>query len=151
MNEKMADQIGKAVQRYNELGRRRLDALEQELKALNSLKDILQEYAQKNIQELIKIPLAVHYVIDLNLHHEIPELMQAIREHLMNKPSCNCRASTGIHGGLTFGRGPLDNYGFWARPCEACARWHEAQDNKPLNSYWPFSAECNDGQPSCED
>lgn len=34
------------------------------------------------------------------------------------KPKCNCKCSTGIHEGLTFGSGELDYYGFWKYPCE---------------------------------
>lgn len=33
-----------------------------------------------------------------------------------------CSASSGIHGGLTFGRGDLDFNGYWEFPCELCAR-----------------------------
>ena len=54
------------------------------------------------------------------------------------KPTCNCSASTGIHEGLTFGSGKLDDWGYWEKPCTVCARWHEQKDNVPVNSYWPF-------------
>lgn len=37
-----------------------------------------------------------------------------------------CAISTGIHEGLTFGSGELDDHGFWEAPCEACARAWEA-------------------------
>lgn len=37
-----------------------------------------------------------------------------------------CSVSTGIHEGLTFGSGELDNCGYWSRPCYACAREHDA-------------------------
>lgn len=30
---------------------------------------------------------------------------------------CDCRTSTGIHGGLTRGYGELDDNGFWEHPC----------------------------------
>ena len=59
---------------------------------------------------------------------------------LKTKPTCNCKCSTGIHEGLTFGRGKLDDYGYWSKPCWDCARWHEEQDNKPVNTYWPFES-----------
>ena len=36
----------------------------------------------------------------------------------------SCSVSTGIHECLTFGTGPLDDSGFWAVPCFACAREH---------------------------
>lgn len=34
-------------------------------------------------------------------------------------PKCKC--STGIHEGLTFGSGKLDDHGFWENPCRICA------------------------------
>lgn len=61
-----------------------------------------------------------------------------------------CRVSTGIHEplnadgspehpyGLTFGSGQLDSYGYWERPCFACAREAEVRDGVPLGSYWPW-------------
>ena len=38
-----------------------------------------------------------------------------------------CSCSTGIHDGLTFGRGRLDEYGYWDFPCAACAREWDAE------------------------
>lgn len=32
----------------------------------------------------------------------------------------NCSSSTGIHNGITFGTGCLDDYGFWQFPCDQC-------------------------------
>ncbi len=32
-----------------------------------------------------------------------------------------CGRSTGIHEGLTFGSGELDEYGYWEKPCGICA------------------------------
>jgi hypothetical protein len=37
----------------------------------------------------------------------------------------DCSCSTGIHGGLTFGSGELDEAGFWAKPCRPCAEAHD--------------------------
>jgi len=38
----------------------------------------------------------------------------------------DCCVSTGIHEGLTFGRGELDDLGYWEIPCGICAReWEE--------------------------
>lgn len=42
----------------------------------------------------------------------------------------NCLCSTGIHQGLTFGKGKLDNYGYWQYPCYACARANDASQKK---------------------
>jgi hypothetical protein len=33
----------------------------------------------------------------------------------------DCGCSTGIHEGLTFGRGRLDRNGYWEFPCRVCA------------------------------
>ena len=55
--------------------------------------------------------------------------------------SCNnkkCSTSTGICGHLTFGSGRLDDYGYWSRPCNSCARAYE-QENPHLGKCWPFA------------
>lgn len=48
-----------------------------------------------------------------------------------------CSVSTGIHDGLTFGKGTLDFNGFWSRPCAPCARAHEKAypEDGPC---WPY-------------
>jgi hypothetical protein len=56
----------------------------------------------------------------------------------MNKPPCNCNVSTGIHDGLTFGKGTLDAHGFWEFPCFECARAAEIRDQEPEGTYWPW-------------
>lgn len=38
-------------------------------------------------------------------------------------PDCSC--STGIHEGLTFGSGELDEHGYWEKPCRICAVEHD--------------------------
>jgi hypothetical protein len=38
---------------------------------------------------------------------------------ICNNP--NCGASTGIHGGMTFGSGRLDDHGYFEKPCRLCA------------------------------
>jgi hypothetical protein len=48
----------------------------------------------------------------------------------------DCGASIGIHGGVTFGSGELDGYGFWEKPCYVCARQWEAL--YPNEKAWPF-------------
>ena len=61
-----------------------------------------------------------------------------VTEH---KPECkrsDCKVSTGIHDGLTFGRGKLDNNGYWQFPCNTCAR--EWEKNYPDDApCWPFT------------
>ena len=49
----------------------------------------------------------------------------------------DCCVSTGIHEGLTFGRGELDDLGYWEIPCGICAReWEEKYpEDAPC---WPF-------------
>lgn len=51
-----------------------------------------------------------------------------------------CRASSGIHDGLTFGSGLLDYMGYWEHPCSVCARAHEKAypEDGPC---WPFTRE----------
>ena len=51
-----------------------------------------------------------------------------------------CTASSGIHEGITFGTGELDDYGYWERPCWECARAWEEQypEDGPA---WPFAQE----------
>jgi hypothetical protein len=70
--------------------------------------------------------------------HQQLHVTAAPVEHAV-RPACRCSCSTGIHDGLTFGSGQLDDYGFWENPCWECARWHEQQDGKPVNTYWPFT------------
>lgn len=62
----------------------------------------------------------------------------------MTKPPCtkvcghrDCGISTGyVSEELTFGRGQLDDYGYWEIPCAACARaWERAHPGKEC---WPF-------------
>lgn len=69
-------------------------------------------------------------------------------EHIGEHADCSC--STGIHEtsdddgspeypwALTFGRGKLDDHGYWEIPCAVCARKAELKDEVPVGSYWPF-------------
>lgn len=55
-------------------------------------------------------------------------------------PPCGnprCGVSTGIHGGLTFGWGDLDQYGYWEHPCGVCARACEERSPEDVPC-WPF-------------
>jgi len=50
----------------------------------------------------------------------------------------HCGVSTGIHDGLTFGRGKLDDMGYWQAPCGPCARaWEEKYPED--GDCWPFA------------
>ena len=51
-------------------------------------------------------------------------------------PKCSC--STGIHEGLTFGSGELDDWGYWEEPCDVCARAYE-KNYPDAGKCWPFS------------
>lgn len=59
------------------------------------------------------------------------------------KNGCNnpdCKVSTGICEGLTFGSGELDDNGYWQIPCGKCARaWekHHPEDG----ACWPYKPE----------
>lgn len=45
-----------------------------------------------------------------------------------------CGVSTGICDRPTFGSGKLDDYGYWSRPCRACAAEHEKRTGEKA---WP--------------
>ncbi len=48
----------------------------------------------------------------------------------------DCKVSTSIDDiTLTFGRGELDDFGFWEIPCEICAQNHK--DRFPNDLVWP--------------
>lgn len=49
----------------------------------------------------------------------------------------NCGASQGICESLTFGRGHLDEHGYWQIPCAICARDHERRFPES-GACWPF-------------
>ncbi len=55
----------------------------------------------------------------------------------------DCKVSSGIHDGLTFGRGELDDNGYWEIPCEICARAYEERypEGSPC---WPFGVKKRD-------
>jgi len=55
-------------------------------------------------------------------------------------PKCGdpkCGVSTGEHGRLTFGKGKLDDHGYWKIPCGICARNHE-ENHPEYGPCWPF-------------
>ncbi len=65
----------------------------------------------------------------------------------MTKPSAkmnacghaDCGASSGICDELTFGRGELDDHGYWEIPCRACAEAFEREHPGTAKQYgvWP--------------
>jgi hypothetical protein len=60
----------------------------------------------------------------------------------------DCCTSTGIHEGLTFGRGELDFNGYWEIPCYECARAFEDQfpdKAKEWGPCWPFKRDIKMG------
>lgn len=57
------------------------------------------------------------------------------RENMVNNRWCgikDCGCSTGIHDGLTFGRGELSGNGFWEIPCRVCAIAHDAEQKERI-------------------
>jgi len=47
----------------------------------------------------------------------------------------NCKASSDMNGDPTFGKGELDDWGYWEEPCSICARkWEELN---PGQIAWP--------------
>lgn len=59
------------------------------------------------------------------------------------KPRCS--VSRGIHEGMTFGSGDLDEWGYWDEPCAPCARAWEAKHPEDAPC-WPFESEPLCGQ-----
>lgn len=59
---------------------------------------------------------------------------------MKNKPCGRnfCCVATGIHEGLTFGYGRLDDHGFWKYPCNICARAWE-KDHPKDGECWPVN------------
>lgn len=55
----------------------------------------------------------------------------------------NCSWSTGIHDGLTVGRGKLDEHGYWEFPCYECSRASEIQFPEQ-GEIWPFKKRSKD-------
>lgn len=55
-----------------------------------------------------------------------------------------CAISTGIHEGLTFGHGKLDDYGYWQYPCATCAREWERTHPEDIPC-WPYTAVSDKG------
>lgn len=53
-------------------------------------------------------------------------------------PHEGCKVSMGIHNGLTFGSGRLDDHGYWEIPCADCARAYEAANPQDYPC-WPFA------------
>ena len=56
-----------------------------------------------------------------------------------------CSASSGIHEGITFGNGELDEHGYWEKPCYVCARGWDVKFNnefypsgESMTPAWPF-------------
>lgn len=45
-----------------------------------------------------------------------------------------CHSSTGIHDGMTFGSGRLDEHGFWEFPCRTCAEEHDLRREETIKS-----------------
>lgn len=69
--------------------------------------------------------------------------LQKKRDRGCKNPNCKC--STGIHEGLTFGSGELDECGYWEKPCAECARaWEKIHPEHGLS--WPFSDEEKSGK-----
>jgi hypothetical protein len=73
------------------------------------------------------------------------------QEYMENKKWCGnaqCACSTGIHDGLTFGSGHLDDMGYWQNPCRVCAAAHDYSKPTLRKQYgqldwvelnaWPF-------------
>lgn len=63
----------------------------------------------------------------------------------MKKKACgheDCSTSSGFSDELTFGRGELDDYGYWEIPCRPCAEAFERENPDMAKKYdvWPKEA-----------
>jgi len=85
------------------------------------------------------------YTIDKKTYRS-GEVIKLLAEHLRKalgeeniekalKHPKDCSASTGICGQMTFGRGKLDNNGYWEIPCEECAENYEANQKEFWEEY----------------
>ena len=95
------------------------------------------------------MPMDDEMGIEVETHHDraaleaLPAEFQGLvkGEIVADQRPCghhDCSVSSGIHEGLTFGRGELDSMGFWEFPCAVCARHNE--ENHPEDGVcWPFS------------
>lgn len=77
-------------------------------------------------------------VIGLGFDPDTGQVTKKVDQKQDPQPCGNpkCKASTGIHDGLTFGSGELDDNGYWENPCFKCARAFEAAN--PGEEAWPF-------------
>jgi len=66
-------------------------------------------------------------VIKLLAEHLRKELGEESIEKAFKHPE-DCSASTGICGQMTFGRGRLDDNGYWEIPCDECAESYRLLD-----------------------
>ena len=65
-----------------------------------------------------------------------------VLDHYTRPPCGNtaCCSSGGIHGGITFGRGKIDTYGYWEIPCRPCAEaWDKKYPDDPDGPAWPHA------------
>ncbi len=65
------------------------------------------------------------------------------RKEWIKRPACgypDCGVSSDMEGHFTFGRGKLDDYGYWEHPCHPCARESEKEDGDG-EKCWPFDFE----------
>lgn len=78
--------------------------------------------------------LVEEFILDCN-----PAIMEPVFKQPVVKKPCghsDCGRSTSIDDvTLTFGRGELDEHGFWEIPCSICARAYEA--DHPGVTSWP--------------
>jgi len=65
------------------------------------------------------------------------------KEPELKKCTKSCGASSGIHEGITFGRGKCNEYGYWDIPCYLCARSFEKK-HPEHGMCWPFARDKND-------
>jgi len=101
---------------------------------------IVDELGQLGCQEAYHDKVAAEQRAD-ELKWQVQRLVGYPRRAKFLKPAGHkCGVSTGIHDGLTFGSGKLDNNGFWSKPCCECARAYEEQFPDD-DECWPYADE----------
>lgn len=62
--------------------------------------------------------------------------MEEIKKFIKPEGHNDCKCSTNIADEISFGKGELDEYGFWSIPCNECARAWEKQYPE-MGKCWP--------------
>jgi len=112
-----------------------------ETKNIINVKRVLVHY--KCCKCLEKVAYSVGVCSECNFRQNFTEILgvsikKSIMQRRLDLPPCGnpkCGASTTIADQASFGFGKLDNYGYWERPCEVCAKAFKIVH--PDREVWP--------------